>query len=493
MKKIILSICMISTCLWVSAQDTKFKEKANEKEITEVEKIETVKPDVSFNEGVDLVSIVFHLAGSEEFNLCSIKDYMEKTDDFFAPFKSHPVVKLAAKYGKTGIGYDAVASYGLHLLMPSPENKEIIFNPELASGGDVSFDRWTEKQKRDFLVQLNDFYRISHFEQWYQDMQETQEIVIKAFDTINNNIHYEWHEQFFGIQENSKFNIFLSLLVGPTNYGCSAKKIDGSYHVTPVIGCCTAGENGNFYYDPRVVIPIVIHEVCHHYCNPLNSKYWQKMEEPANTLFKLNKEGLSRQAYGNAETMMNETFVRASVIRYMADYYNKINISDLIREEEGQYFVLMNDYVKILTEYEDRRENFQTIDDIMPRLIDAIYQFDIKEYEQRQADFAKNCATYTCNIKNKSKNIPAGYYKLIITFSKPMANGIAIGYFDKPAESIPVVSEKPYVWSEDKTTQIINLKLEAGHHYGFSILGDYYTTLDGYKGKGTQYIEFWTK
>ncbi|MBP5650075.1 MAG: DUF4932 domain-containing protein, partial [Bacteroidales bacterium] len=115
-----------------------------------------------FDECVDLVATVWRLSGAHEYSRCDVPNYAHEVDSVFAAYKEHPVVQLARQYPQeSGIGYDAVASYGLHLTMT--ENGDIVLNDNFAEGGDASFDRWTERQKKDFLEPLNDFYRTSHF------------------------------------------------------------------------------------------------------------------------------------------------------------------------------------------------------------------------------------------------------------------------------------------------------------------------------------------
>ena len=50
------------------------------------------------------------------------------------------------------------------------------------------------------------------------------------------------------------------------------------------------------------------------------------MKKKADEFLKIKQDVLKRQAYGNAQTMMFETLVRASAIKYMADH-----ISDKFR------------------------------------------------------------------------------------------------------------------------------------------------------------------
>lgn len=294
---------------------------------------------VHFDECVDLMATVWRLSGSNEYNRCMVPSYAHEVDSVFAPFKEHPVVKKASCYQQEyGIGYDAVASYGLHITLT--ESGAIVLNDSFLEGGDNSFDRWPDQQKKEFLEPLNDFYRASHFHDWYSKQEDIHEQFKQAFDAINQQVDYSWFDNYFGPQSGSIFRIVLSLLVGPNNYGCSAQLKDGSTALSPVIGNCHVDENGNASYNANSVLPIVIHEFCHHYCNPLNDQFWPLMSQSAKKVFKEREKQLRQEAYSSAKTMMDETFVRASVIRYMKTHYPQIDEQALVKEEEKHGFIL---------------------------------------------------------------------------------------------------------------------------------------------------------
>lgn len=442
-----------------------------------------------FDECLDLMSVVWRLTGANEYNLCMAEQYAKEVDIAFGSFQSHPVVQLARKYrSQSGISYDAVAAYGLHLTLN--ESNEIVLRDIYQEGSDDSFDRWSEAQKQAFLKPLNDFYRESQFHNWYTKQQNTYERVEEAFDNINKHIDYSWFSNFFGPQKGSEFHVVLSLLVGPHNYGCSAKLKNGSNILNPVIGCCRIDDEDNINFNENDVLPIIIHEFCHHYCNPLNLQYWSLMSKTAQQVYQLKEDELNRAAYGSSIIMMNETFVRAAVIRYMKTHYPTINDVELIRNEEQNGFLLTQTVCNALKRYEQNRNQYNTMSDYMPTLSDAINHFSIRDYKKTQKEYAKHLASYKVNIQNGAKDIASGEFVLEITFSKPMANGISLG----PSHSGCGFPEfKGYRWSDDQKTIYITFQLQSNKQYGFRVLGTLFHTLDGYTAKGDTDICFSTK
>lgn len=445
--------------------------------------------DAHFNECVDLVSIVWRLSGSHEYNMCLASEYAKDADAFFESHRNHPAVQLAHQYAtQSGIAYDAVAAYGLHLQVDA--NNNIVVRNDIKEGSDDSFDRWSSHQKQAFLTVLNDFYHESHFHEWYIQQADLYRRVEEVFSTLNQHIDYAWFGRFFGPQEGAQFHITLSLLVGPQNYGCSALKTDGTTILTPVIGCCRIDANGGIAYNAESVLPLIIHEFSHPYCNPLINQYWQRMEQSAESVYQEKRDELTRAAYASARIMMYETFVRASVIRYLQTHFPNLRERELVAAEDQAGFILTQNVCDALKQYEEQRNRYATMSDFMPTLSDAINSFKMKDYLKMQKNNDKHLATYKVNIKNGAKGIPSGTFTVEITFSKPMVNEIAMG----PSQSgFSFPEYKGHRWSTDQKTIYVDFQLQPQHSYGIRVLGSLFHTLDGYTAKGDQDIIFSTR
>lgn len=442
---------------------------------------------VHFDECVDLMAVVWRLSGSREYNQCTIPQYAYEVDSVFAPYKEHQVVQLARQYQeKSHIVYDAVASYAFHLLLT--ENGTIVFNDGFAEGGDIAFNQWSDQQKREFLEPLNDFYRISHFHDWYLQQKDRYAKVEEAFHDINQKVDYGWFSSYFGSQGGSNsFRIVLSLLVGPNNYGCSDRLKDGTNVLSPIIGCCLADGSGNIFYNEKGVLPIVIHEFCHHFCNSLTEQFWPLMSQTAEKVFQQNIQQLTQSAYGLSITMMYETFVRAVVIRYMKTHYPQIDESTLVKMEETQGFALVQTVCDVLKKYEQQRNTYATMADFMPIYVQAINDFDLEQYTKWQEEQAKLNATYEVNLSNGAANIPSGSFMFVIKFSKSMKEGIALGI--SSGTDFPTVVN--YAWPDDRTLNV-TFSLEPSHQYGLSVLGSLFATQDGHNAGETTEIVFTT-
>ena len=65
---------------------------------------------------VELLSLIFRLAGNREYNMARVESYAEDAEKQFGKFRGQGVVKLAQELrGAHGVSYDAVMSMAVHL------------------------------------------------------------------------------------------------------------------------------------------------------------------------------------------------------------------------------------------------------------------------------------------------------------------------------------------------------------------------------------------
>ncbi len=331
-----------------------------------------ISPEPQFSEAVELICLIFRLAGAEEYTQCKVKQVSESADSYFASMLNHEAVSLAKDFRRTGVSYDAVSSFGVHLYI-TPTGK-ILFNDFIEKDSDASFNRWNLQQRQKMLTALNDFYQKSNFHEWYSQLVPLQNAAVESFKGLST-IDYEWFTRFFGPNNNLATQIRLSFLIGTHNNGIGFNLLDGRSVLSPVMGCFRQDGLENPYYDGDA--SILIHEFCHPYCNPLIDQYWPLMKEKAETIYKSVEPKMKAMAYGTPATMMYETFVRASVIRYLlAHDTGESAAMNLIEMEEQRGFVLIRAFVDALEKRERQQTTYLTMDDYMPELIKAMEQTD---------------------------------------------------------------------------------------------------------------------
>jgi len=75
---------------------------------------EKLEPKV--DERVEIVSVVFRLAGAEEYSQNDNKKYVADINTYFNAYKNSEIIEfIKENRNKNGLGYDAVMSMALHL------------------------------------------------------------------------------------------------------------------------------------------------------------------------------------------------------------------------------------------------------------------------------------------------------------------------------------------------------------------------------------------
>lgn len=334
-----------------------------------------------FDEGVELMWLIWKLADLSyyDFNHYCIRSINESADAYFANMKNHKAVSLA---GRASQGFDAIAAFGLHLQIS--KKGTISFNPAFAESGDSAFNRWPEQEKQRMLAAVNEFYQESNFHEWYQSLEPMRQQALNLFNKVNN-VDYGWFSRFFGSAFDDKpTQILLSFLMGNSNYGLSATLANGKELISPVIGIYqmnSTNVNG-FSSTPSVLI----HELCHPFCNPLIDKYWSSMEDKASKVFNLVAGQMRDQAYDAPKTMMYETLVRSCEIIYLLSHpslseQEKVRYKNwYISYEENQGFILVRTLVDVLEIFEQQQAQYATLDDFMPEIIKVVNAFEPVDY-----------------------------------------------------------------------------------------------------------------
>lgn len=322
-----------------------------------------------FSETVELMGLLFRMAGANEYNQCQVGTVASSADQYFASMKNHQAVTLAKQYRQYGVSYDAVTGYANQLVFD--EEGKIIFEPDYLEGSNTSFDRWNSQQKTDMLAALNDFYVASKFHDWFVSTKTEQEQAIASFKSICN-LDYTWFDTFYGKNDKLSSRIILSFMIGNSNNGISLKRKDGTLLLTPVLGSLSQN-NGSVRFNGDM--NLIVHEFSHPYCNPLIEANWSSISSKAQEVYNRVSSKMQSQAYSNAMTMMCETLVRSNTIRYMISHNQQGLVNQTLAYEESNGFMMVRTLMKTLEKRELEADKYATLADFMPVLIEAINNF----------------------------------------------------------------------------------------------------------------------
>jgi hypothetical protein len=332
---------------------------------------------VSVDPRVELISIIFRLAGNPEYNRGQFISYIAAIEKKFGPYREHPVVKLAASLReKYGVSYDAPMSLAVYL----DDVNNLRLKVPLKPRPDGLDERWRPEDVRDFLDKARQFARESNFDEFIETQQPMYDrAVANIRSLLDKEANLEWFDDFFGARPGAEFHIALGMVNGPGNYGPHVKLADREEYYC-VLGVWKFGALGlgGPKFD-KTMLPTVIHEFCHSYANKIVDAHTSQLEKHGKEIYAKVAEKMERMAYGNWQTMMRESLVRACVVRYMAATQGPEAAQKQIRDEINRSFLWMQELSDLLVQYEQNRDKYKTLDTFFPKVVDFFNNYDMAD------------------------------------------------------------------------------------------------------------------
>lgn len=365
------------------------------------------------NECFELTSIVFRLAGAEEYVINDLEKYTSAVDKYFERYKKHPLIDYCQQLrSKQAIGYDAVAGAGSFIDIVKGK---VISN----SGGDRQISkldpRWTEESFKKFVELLNDFYKKSKFRKFFDQQAEIRQLAERRYDSVLMRADPAWFHAFFG-GEPVKLHSVISLCNGRNNYGFRDK--DGS--TGSVVGT-GSDQNGDPYYSDYMLL-IFVHEVLHGYVNSMVIDNWAQMQVAADEMFPYVAPQMQQIAYGTSQATVVEWMVRLFTLCYAKDHpeiFKQYSLEDLIFDEQQQGFVWMDRSVAFINKYTSARDKYKTVAQFMPCLVEHVNQ-TCKDYQIIAEHYRKSGPAVVSVSPGPGEKIFKTIDKVVFTFSEPM-------------------------------------------------------------------------
>ncbi|HNW72392.1 MAG TPA: DUF4932 domain-containing protein [Bacteroidales bacterium] len=315
---------------------------------------------------VELLSIVFRLAGNFEYNEDAYRSYVSDIHNHFDKYKNHPLIVFAKEMSdKNGVGFDAVQAMAIYLKQPP------LLDPLAPFSSKIPERRWGQDNAGKFVALLKQFYIDARCDAFFAEhetlYQTAQERIIPVYKALDLN----WYYQFYGTVTDGSLNIIAGLGLGGGNYGPKAVLFDGSEAIYAIMGTWLIDSANMPVYPVDQYLLTLIHEFNHSWVNPLTKKYEKEFEDGGKKLFNLMKEGMGNQHYNSWQTMMNESLVRASVIRYLLKHHPDGKAAkDQLISDFGRGFFWIKGLVETLGIYEKNRDRYPTLEHYVPVLVD---------------------------------------------------------------------------------------------------------------------------
>jgi hypothetical protein len=324
-----------------------------------------VEVQVSVDDRIELMSIIFYLAGNPEYGRPGVESYAKDVEQHFGGFRDHEAIRMARRLRSTrGVSYDAPMSLAVHLADVQSLALRLPLEPWPA-GLDA---RWKPDEVEQFLVAGRRFAEASRFEDFFAAHGDVYAGACERMrQTLVDHARLEWFDQFFGQRSGATFHLVIGMLNGPSNYA-SRLVGDEAEHLYCILGVWRTDARGEAVFG-RAVMPTVIHEFCHSYANPLVDAHMEELKEAGEKLYRWRKPLMDAQAYRAGSTVLRESLVRACVVRYRyAAEGAPAGIAEVL-EQQQRGFSSVIPLSALLAEYEQQREEHPTLESFMPRIV----------------------------------------------------------------------------------------------------------------------------
>ena len=145
---------------------------------------------------VELMSIIFRLAGNPEYNQGRVASYTKDVESHFGPFRKHRAVELARELcRKQGVSFDACMSMAVHLTDAYDLAEKVPFSPR-----PESLDgRWKPDEARAFLKAARKFVAEADFKSFLEEHRSLYDVTESRMKALlEKEGHTDWFDRFFG-------------------------------------------------------------------------------------------------------------------------------------------------------------------------------------------------------------------------------------------------------------------------------------------------------
>jgi hypothetical protein len=325
---------------------------------------------VTVDPRVELVCVVFRLAGHPEYNQARVKAYSEDVDAHFAAVRDHAVVRRARELRRTrGVSYDACMSLAVHLKEgDGGVEARVPFDPR-PEGLDA---RWTPEEASAFVAELSDFAEVGKFAAFLDAHRELYAEATRRMEAlIAKEVKLDWFASFFGARPGASFRVAIGLLNGSSNYGARCRLEDGTEELHAILGAWSVDREGLPTFGSGVAETLV-HEFVHSYANPVVDAHLDALRPAGERLYAKVAERMRRQAYGDWAIVMRETLVRACTIRYLRANATALDAIRRTADDRGRGFTWIGRVAGALGEYEEDRAAYPTLEAFVPRIVEVL-------------------------------------------------------------------------------------------------------------------------
>lgn len=450
--------------------------------------------NVRVDEIQELSAIVWRLAECEEYNTRVHPQYLSDVETYFADFKEHPVMDFiremrAGKDTTSVVAYNSVPMSGAALFI---HKGTVRLNPDVNLSEYIQNNdsRWSEENFRKYVKLLDDFYRKSNFNKFYEGQSELYASYIEDMETLCQNIiKEEWFQQFYGMRL-PEISVIVSPASGVNNYALNEDMMMamGKSGIGALIGVTYNPQKSRI--NQGSTTQILIHEISHYFTNKFFfPEYTERLTAAGTKIFEHLSEPLTAVGYGAPQIICPEYLNDLCMMMYCKEVLGS-SLTKEVRECYRRGFIWAEEGVRYMENFSENRDHYPSFSDFMPQLV-GLMEGIADNIVAMKNNFYTPPYIVTAYPANGS-TVSADISEIIFRFSQPMETGVTAMELNEEAELFiddtwyDTHDDEPEYWKDAYTYVIrVGKKLESGKTYGVVIPSALYnkngiTTADDY-------------
>jgi hypothetical protein len=421
-----------------------------------------VRPDSR----IELLSIVFHLAGASEYNQGQVPSYVRDVDKWFGPFRDYPVVRRARLLkDSAGIGYSDPMEFALHLTNANDLGELVPIDapdqgPEWA---------WRPADARAFLGDLRTFARDAQTDRFFRSHERLfATAAARLRHLVDSAGDPAWFSHFFGHAPVKPFALVPALLNGGANYGPRIRTPDGEEFYA-IAGVYLTDRDGLPCFDEQE-LPAIVHEFSHSFINPIIARHLGQFEGAGSQILAAEAQQMKDQAYETWSAVIDESLVRATVVRYRLSHEGHEAAEGEIDEQKARGFLWIRELSDLLGQYETARRQYPDFEAFLPRMADYFGSLPAHLPALAAQYDSLRPRVVRMSPANGASGVDASLRRIRIWFDRPMADGMMMvnPVQDDSGVGFPEITGKG-TFDEDRTLFTLPVRLEPGRSYALAL------------------------
>ena len=297
--------------------------------------------------------------------------YMKELKDFIAPYRLSEAVRISQYLLFQGFSYDAPPNLVLST------RKGLSFDPPAEGYGDYLIGRSKGTKTLDnFAAALRNLATESRFDlffeahrDYYQRLIDGKSADLKAEQTIH------WLTNWFGATQENYFHYVLSPAMMPAGgYGATILRQEEGTSISHVYEIVRDAEKT----DPKYLNYLALHEFGHSFVNPAIGDQVEKLSTSTRKnlerIFKPVRPRMTKMAYPELTTFLNELVLRAATIRgrFVLGELDDQGVTRALQAEADKGFYCITAVYPLLVEYESNRDTWPAFIEYGPVLLERL-------------------------------------------------------------------------------------------------------------------------